>query len=168
MVFKRTQFQFFVLNWSTLWFLRSCHKEYRTSKKTQYLQKAVIWKLWHIALKIITGVTWKQNSLQKCIWSLSVYTYFYQQMLFFTPIPSLWQCDLCCYGFLKYMQFAYRYSETYLASGFPKHAHVLSMMLHSHEAVRLVGRKPLKTSSGGSRRERVTETEDFYYQQGFF
>ncbi len=55
----------------------------------------------------------------------------------------------------------------------------LSAMLYSAEAVMLVGRKPLKTSSSGERgrerergrkgeRKRVTKTEDFYYQQGFF
>lgn len=59
------------------------------------------------------------------------------------------------------MPSVFRYPITYLHS-----AYVLSVMLYSGEAVRLVGRKPLKTSSSVDS-ERVTETEDFYYQRGF-
>lgn len=56
---------------------------------------------------------------------------------------------------------------------FPKRAFNFSVMLFSGEAIRRVGRKPLKTSSRERERERetlerVTETEDFYYQRGFF
>lgn len=44
----------------------------------------------------------------------------------------------------------------HLQSVFPKPVHILSVMLYSGGAVRLVGRKPLKTSSGerGGEKER--------------